>query len=365
MKIKTTQEKLLKILQTCSCFIATKFSSLPALRGVYIKGEEEKLHFFATNLNSYYHTSIAIMKTSLFELVIEPRKIIEFLSLLSPGEIELEIKEKAVHFYQKKIKGVFPVIESNDFPLPPETKGEKQRIKTNFFTTNLPLVLFSVSPDESRPVLTAVNFLSQEGAMTMVSTDGFRLSLLKTKKEIDIPSLLISSDFLEKVIKEARGEESLVFGYLVEDKMVYVQIGEAELYSRLIDGEFPPFGKVIPQEAKTTIIFDREEFLRNVKLVSVFARDYSNVVVCTVRKEGVHLRPKTDRETENDAFQEVEFSGEEQSLAFNYKFLIDFLNTIDSKKIIMQVLRPDAPVVFKSEEYPDFLHIIMPVRIQE
>ena len=77
------------------------------------------------------------------------------------------------------------------------------------------------------------------------------------------------------------------------------------------------------------------------------------------------MRPKKEASEENMAEQEVEMEGDEQQVAMNYKFLLDFLNHTDSKKITIEILRSDAPLVLRTDNNPQFLHIIMPVRIQE
>lgn len=366
MKIQISKEILLEKLITASHFTTTRFSSLNILQGILVKGEKNSLHFYSTNLNSFFHTKIKIELEGEFTCIIEPKKIIEFISLLPAGKINIEIKEKKVFLMQGKTKGTFPLINDGEFPMPPQIDEKKQKIKTEFLTKNLPLILFSTSTDSTRPQLTGVNIVSQENDMSIVSTDGFRLSLLKTKKELDIPSLLVSADFLREIANLAKEEKEIIFSYSQKEKVVLFCLEESEFFSRLIEGDFPAFEKVIPQDMKTKVVVNRDEFLRNMKLVSVFARDYSNIIVCEFKKDGLHIRPKIESEGENDIFQEIlHIEGEEQRVAFNFKFIIDLTNHLEHKEIIIEILRPDAPVIFKSEENKNFLHLIMPVRIQE
>jgi DNA polymerase-3 subunit beta len=161
-----------------------------------------------------------------------------------------------------------------------------------------------------------------------------------------------------------REEKEAVFQFSKTEKVVAVRSGENEFYTRLIEGEYPPFEKVIPQEIKTKAVLDREELLRNIKIASVFAREFSNIIIFEFEKDGLRLVPKTDSAAENEAFQEADITGESQKVALNSKFVLDALNNLDSKNITIEVLRPDAPVVFKIEDKKNFLHIIMPIRIQ-
>lgn len=365
MNFQITKEIFLENLFSSSHFTTTKFASLSLLQGVLVKGEEKHLHFYSTNLNSFFHSSIPVKNEEKFECVIEPKKIIEFVNLLSAGDISLEISEKNITVSQKKTKGTFPLINKEDFPMPPEIKEKEKKLNISFLTNNLPLILFSSSTDTTRPQLTGVNIVSQKEDLVMVSTDGFRLSFLKMKNDMKLPSMLIPGQFLKEVLYFLKEEKEVDFSYSEAEKTVVFRSGGKEFFSRLVEGDFPPFEKVIPSEVKTKITIEREEFLRNIKLVSVFARDYSNIIICDFQKEGLHIKPKIEGDGGNDIFQDIEIEGEGQKIAFNFKFILDFLNNISYKNITIEVLRPDAPVVFKTEENKDFLHLIMPVRVQE
>ena len=365
MKLTILKEPFLEKLNFASRFASSKISSLVALQGVFIKAGKETIDFYSTNLNSYYHTVLKTEGRNDFAVIIDPKKISEFLSLLSPGKIDFEVKEKQVVISQGKTKGEFPVMSAEEFPLPPKIDGQSQEIPTEFFLKNLPLVLFAASADETRPVLSGINFLMTDSDLSIVATDGFRLSLIRLKKTVDFPSMILPAGFLSEIVHLVKDEKNIKFNYLTQEKTVAFHIGEHDLYTRLIEGDYPPFEKVIPTSHKTTIVLEKDEFLRNIKLISIFAREFSNIVILKTTKEGVEIKPKTDQEGGNITVQEAVVEGEEQKIAFNYRFVLDLLNNLEAKKIIIELLRADAPVVFKSDKNPDFLHIIMPVRIQE
>ncbi|MBI4225926.1 DNA polymerase III subunit beta [Candidatus Roizmanbacteria bacterium] len=364
MKIKLSREELSSKLSLAARFTSSKITSLSTLLGVHLKKEGKKLHIYSSNLNSFFHTSLSAEFEGEGDFIIEPKKPIEFLSFLAEAKIELEIKDKQLLIKSGRTKGKFPLMNVTDFPPPPKIEEKKQKIKTEFLINNLPLVLFAAATDETRPTLSGINFLTNE-ELLLVSTDGFRLSLVKTKKEEELPSVIIPADFLREITHFIKEEKEIIFSYSAKEKIISFTLEETEFYSRLIEGDFPPYEKVIPQEKKTTVTLEKEEFLRNIKLISVFARDLSHIVVLEVKKDGVKFTPKTSEGEENSAFQEGEVGGDEQKVAFNYKFLLDLLNAVDSKNIIVEILRSDAPVVFKIDNNQNFLHIIMPVRIQE
>jgi len=360
------KDEFLKNLKLASRFTASRLSSNILLSGVYIKKEKKLIHFYASNLNFHFHSTLETSNEKNFDLVIEPKNIIDFLSYLNQNEFELIIEDKKIIIKSGKNQGEFPLFPKEDFPLPPKINKEQQEIKKEFLEKNLPMVLFACASDESRPILTGVNFVSNNGKILLVGTDGFRLSLLKLEKEINLPNMIVSASFLREVLDLLTKEEKIFFSYSEDEKTVYFKINNIELYSRIIEGEYPPFEKVIfTQEGKTKLIVEKDSFLENLKLISVFSRELSNnIVILDVKKEGVYLRPKTDEETtKSQAFLDAEIKGEEIKVAFNIKFLIEFLNHVLGERVVVEILRPDAPVSFKDEEKENLLHIIMPVRI--
>ncbi len=365
MKIQLPKNDFLKKIELSSRFTSSKLSSSTSLQGVCLVGEENKINFYSTDLNYYYHSILKYVGNNKFKIIIEPKKVIEFLSLLPDLKIEIDIKEKAIVISQGKIKGQFPLFSDQDFPFPPKNTEEKQKIKTSFFKESLPYLFFSVSSDETRPVLTGVNFVTDDENLQLVATDGFRLSLLTLKKDLPFSSMIIPAGFLINAQRFINKETEIEFSYLKEEKLLAFFIGENDIYVRMIEGEYPPFEKVIPTEKKTTVIIDSEEFLRSVKLVSVFSKEFSNIIIMEVEKDSVKFIPKVGQGEEDVVFQEAKIEGDSQKIAFNYKYLIDFLSHVPKKKIIIELLRSDAPVVFKIEGINNFFHIIMPVRIQE
>jgi len=365
------KEDFLKNLKLASRFTSSKLSSNTLLSGVYIKKEKKTLHFYATNLNFYFHstlnTHLNTQEEKKINLVVEPKNIIDFLSYLPQSEIELIVEDKKVVIKSEKNQGEFPLFPKEDFPLPPKIEEKQQEIRKEILEKNLPMVLFACASDETRPVLTGVNFSSDDDKIVLVGTDGFRLSLLSIKKEINLPKIIVSASFLREVLGLLNKEDKVFFSYSKEEKIIYFKINNIELYSRIIEGEYPPFEKVIPsQEGKTSFAVERDLFLQSLKLISVFSREFSNIVILDVKKDGVYLKPKTEEKiTKNQAFLEAEVKGEEIKVAFNIKFILEFLNHVLGRRVVVEILRPDAPVCFRDEKKEDFLHIIMPVRISD
>ena len=365
MQITTNKEKLLKAITLASHFTSSRIGATAGLQGVLFLNTKKTLNIYSTNLNTFFHKALESDLEEEVRFLLDPHKILEFISLLNEGEVTLLIEKDKLFISQKKTKGSFSFLSHSDFPTPPKVDGEGQTIDVIKFEDIISLVLFSASRDLSRPVLSGINFVEKEGDIDIVTTDGFRLSLFHMKNELKMKSMLVPADFLLELMRNIKDKKEIVMNYLDGEKMIYFKTGNDEYYTRLIEGDFPPYERVIPVEKKTTVVVEKADLIRNVKLISVFARDFSSIIICQFKKGELMLSPKTEGGAENTTTQEIELEGEEMKVAFNFKFLLEFLNTTNEDKIIIELLRPDAPVVLRTPKEKNYLHIIMPVRIQE
>lgn len=366
MKISVSKNILQDALSTASHFVLSKISSIQALQNGLISFDREKISITTTNLNEFFYCSFKAGVTGKGKAIVDIKKIVEFLSFLPPGKIDLEITEKSLIIKSEKTKGSFGTISSDEFPNLPQTEGKKYKLKKELIEKVLPLIIFSAARDEGRPTLTGINFTTGNNIRHIVSTDGFRLSLYTEKDKEDFPNATISAGVLAEVIKLAGVDTEITVVFSEVDKTVKFEIKDMSIYSRIIEGDFPPFEKVIPGEYKTKITLNREEFLRNMKLAAVFARELSNTIVFDIKKDGLYINPKTSIDTdESTIYQEGQIEGEAQKIAFNHKFVIDFLNNIKDKEVVFEMTTSGAPGVFKGASNKNFIHIIMPIRMDE
>lgn len=364
MKFEIPKEELLRKINTASKFSLSRISSNSTLQGVLIKIKDQQIEILSTNLVDYFYTSIKLKGEGSGSFVIDAKKIIEFLNFLPSGDITIEIVDKKITIKKDKTEGTFNTMSPVDFPEPPLFEGKTFELNKKTINEILPLVLFSTSKDDSRPVLTGINWTNKNDKNYIVSTDGFRLSLFEDTSKNDFQGSIAAS-VLNEIISLIDGDDSVNITHSSEEKKMLFEVGDYKIYSQLIEGDFPPFEKVVPDGYKTKIIVDREEFLRNIKLNSIFARDFSNIVILELKKEGLFIRPKIKEEGSMVTSQEVEFEGEEQKIAFNYKFVLEILNILKTKKIIFEMTSKNAPGVFKTENNKNYIHIIMPVRTDD
>lgn len=365
MKFTLDKEIFSKNLTIAQKFTSDRLSASPALQGIYLSFSKKTLHTYATDLNTYCHLQTPLVSTEEGAVIIDPKKTLEFISLLQQGDISGEITEGKLTLSQGTTRGVFPTILIDEYPLPPTTKEKPQKIPASFFQKHLPFLLFTASTDDARPVLTGVQCTVRDGSITLVTTDGFRLSIVQTPFDGDFPQMIIPARFLKEVLRYLKEKDQIEVTYMPSEKMFALAIDGATFSTRLIEGDFPAYERVIPKESAARATLNAQELLRKTKIVSIFARDFSNVILYQFEKGKLTLSPKKEGNKENATTQDVAYEGEPLRVAFNFRYIIDFLNNIDAEDISINLLRADAPVVFRPKDNDTFTHIIMPVRITE
>ena len=374
MIIQVLQENLSNAITTTSRFASVK-AQLPVLANILLSAKKNKLIISATNLEMSVSLSIGAKVKKDGEITVPARVINDLVNNLKAGQINLSSEKERLKIKTSGFNSQISGMNSSDFPkIPHSISGKSIDMVKEDFYSSLSQVLFSVSVDETRPVLTGVLVIMDKNGLTMVSTDGFRLSQkklgVKTGKESE-GKIIIPKNTLSELLRLSDGEKNVKFLIDKKENQVMFGISDTVLTSRIIEGEFPDFERIIPKESKINISVDKEELLRAIKLASVFARESANVVRLTVKKNSLEVTAESSQsgsqETEVDAKVETDTNISKKGfvIAFNYRFLEDFLNATGGDDVRIEFSEENAPGVFLDPKDKDFLHIIMPVRLND
>lgn len=368
MTINIKKDVLKDKLQFSSLF--TKSSLIqPSLGNIMFVFKKNKLFIYASNLSSFYTTSVSI-ETDLKEpkeVVFDPKKLIEILSFVQDDQVSFVLDDKYLSFKSSNVKAKFQVSTANQYPQPPEIKNTVD-YKTADLVSSIESVLFSSANDDTKPALTGINFTKQDDKLLIASTDGFRLSVFSAENldfsNLSQDSVVIPAEFLSVVLRRIKEKKQVKLGFDSKEKLFYFGVEEDNFYTRIIDETFPPFLQVIPENFNLFVEVDKESFIKNIKIASVFAKDFSNVVVFDIAKNGFNIYPRSDEsEGDGEVFQSAKVKGEPLKIAFNFKYVLDFLNNIKGDIVEINIVSSQAPALFRIKEDKNFIHIIMPVKI--
>lgn len=364
MKLTVLQKNLSSAVSSASR-IASPKAQLPVLGNLLLNARKEKLLISSTNLEISLSITVGAKVEREGDITIPARVFNDLVNNLNSGQIELQSSKENLQIKSDNFSSSVAGMNSSDFPEIPRTITSAISVSGNLFMNSLDEVLFAVSVDETRPVLTGVLIIIDENTITMVATDGFRLSKKVIKiKEGYKASFIIPKNALSELSRLST-EDEIKLSFERDEKQVLFGMENIVLASRIIEGEFPDFDRIIPKDNKYKVNIDKQDLLRAVKLASVFARDAANVVKFTLREKsiGVSAESSASGSQEGSVDAKVDGFDEEMVIAFNYRFIEDFIGSVDGDSVNIELNGSDAPGVFKDPEVEDYLHLIMPVKI--
>lgn len=372
MKIQVLQENLNKSLTIASRSISTKVQ-LPILANILLKTDQNRLQISATNLETGIVLWLGAKIIGEGEISIPAKTLSEIVSSLSAGTIDLETEGNNLKLSSDRYNAVLNGIPASEFPKFPSVSEESlMAFPSEKLIEGINQVAFAAAADEGRPVLTGVLLKIEEKKLSLIATDGYRLSVkvIETESQIkETKSLLLPAKTLMEVGRiiadsKTEGGQIIQVGHAKEQNQTIFVFPEIKLFSRVIEGEFPDYEKIIPKTSSLKVILDKEEFNRAVKLVSVFAKDSSNIIRFKINKESMEISANSPQVGENKFSLGAKIEGEEMEIAFNFRFLQGFLGAVAGNEVSLELNGSLNPAVFRSVGDESFLHVIMPVRLQ-
>jgi len=371
MEIVILQENLKKGISAVQNIIG-KNLTLPILNNILLSTENNLLKLTSTDLEIAisYWVPCKIQKKG--QITIPTRLFSNFINNLPVKKIELKTKTNNViqikcENFKSNIKG----LDAKEFPIIPKIKTNlKTKIECEKLIQGLNQVINFTSLSNIRPEISGVfiNFNSKK--IKVVATDSFRLGekvINLTNKETDqvknsiiIP--LKTAQELIRVLSDKNKDELIEI--FIEKNQVLFKTKELELISRLIEGNYPNYEQLITDQFETTLILDRIEFLNAIKISSLFSSKINDVKLKVFPKKSlVEILAQDIEVGENISTLKGDIKGKEIEVIFNYKYLIDGLNSIETKKIIFGLNGEINPGIIKPVGDQSFIYVIMPIKL--
>ncbi len=370
MKLVCTQQALENALNIVGKAI-TQNTTLPVLNNVLLNAEGSRLIFSGTNLEVAIQCYINAEVKGEGAITVPARLLQSYISLLKEEKVELSVDENNSLLVESgsshtKIKG----IAAEEFPIIPSVN------KDNVFIVNrkeleqgITQTVFAAAANSTRPVLSGLLFDLRNGVFKLVATDSYRLAEkriavkdgLKFELQALVPAKIVGE--LGKILNKATVEEVEI---TISKNQILFVVGEVRMISRLIEGKFPDYEKIIPKQGKTKISVKTDDLSLVVKRVALFARENNNNIKCAITNDD-KMVISTDETKVGEEKAEIsgKVDGENNKIALNSQFLLDVLNYIQAPEIIIELDDKLSPAVIKNatEAEKTYLYIIMPLKI--
>ncbi|MFA5075997.1 MAG: DNA polymerase III subunit beta [Patescibacteria group bacterium] len=385
MRFSCTQENFNQGLTVVS-HVASKNVNLPILNNVLLKTEEGGIRLLATNLEIGISCFIRGKVEEQGEFTIPARVLADYINLLPSQKIDVSLKENYLDIncdnYQTKIKGE----PASEFPLVPQIKREKPLVaKVGDLVKALQQVIFAVSLSESRPELSGVllDFIVEKGKLIIAATDSYRLAEKNLKvagREDGVRTIIPANTLqeLQRILGSASKNQLLADNeskaenveiYLGENQILFVY-NNIELVSRVIEGQYPDYSQIIPQNYQTQVVIGTDDLIKAVKSSSLFVKTGINDVLLEFNPSNEVVVSSVNTQLgENQSVLTANITGPKNSAVLNYRYLLDGLQALGTPEVILEVIDNNTPIILKpvltSAEAGvdrDYLYLVMPIK---
>ena len=342
--------------------ITDKKSLMPILSNLLMKFGSEGIKIYSTDLEISAIGYLNYKAKEEKKIILNGRKLQEILKEMDSGEIHLKIDENTLTIKQKKAEFVLSLQDPEEFPEVKKIEGKEEFvIKGYMLLEMINKVSFAVSLDETRYILTGIYMKGANGKMIVVGTDGYRMSLCqKGVDELkDFKGIIIPKRSVYEIERMVDGKDEV--RVVIDDKHVQISTDIITLISRTIEGNFPDYDNVIPENNTNIITVEKDLFLKGIRKVSAII-GRSEPVKIKFQNNKMEIDAESDVGRAKEVI-DINYEGEELNMNFNVKFVIDVLSHIDGNKIIIKVPEAYGAVLFEGEEGMDHRNIIMPIRI--
>ncbi len=367
MNISVLQENLLKALGRTGRVVSPK-AQLPIMQNVLLDARESVLCVTAASLELTELVAVPAKVEKPGGICVASRLLTDLVTSLPQEAVQLVVKDGALYVRCSGATATIPGIPAAEFP--PVVQPKKQqtvKLAKSALLTALGGVLFAAATDEGRPILTGVKFVKGERGILLTATDGYRLSRknlnasIAGDADVVVPARALLE--VEKVGQEEKTAETVDMTMADDGELVF-GVADTEIHTRAIAGDYPSVEKIIPKTYGTRLLIDTTAFARAVKSAAVFARDSANIIRLHIENQAAVVSANTPQVGENHVTVDAKVDGEGGEIAFNGRFLTEFLNNFTADELLFEMTGSLNPGVFKSPKDESYIHIIMPVRVQ-
>ncbi len=360
MRLQVTQENLARALNSVAR-VANSRNPLPILSNVLLKTHDNRLSIVATNLDIAITHYIGSKIEDNGSITVPARLMQDFVSSLPGGVLQMQLQDNKLKITTDQYQSTINGINAEEFPVMPAiSDGHEWSVNAKTFKRGLQQVLFAASSDDARPVLTGIYLHSLEGKLYMAATDSYRLAEKQLGKSQAEVSLLIPATALQDVLRIiGDSDEDVQIHH--DDQQVLFTIGDVSLVTRLIDGKYPDYRKLVPSAFKNVAKLQRDDFINVTKVSSLFARESAGSITLRVEEGAVRVDSVASQLGENTATATAEVKGGGE-VTLNSRYLLEGLNGLHSDEVEFNFNGKLEPCVLRSKSEPDYLHLVMPLR---
>ncbi len=366
MRVVCGKDELAEKLQVVGRGVSTR-TTVQILAGIMLRASEGRLYLSATDMEISLRVSLEAQVEDEGAVVVPGRLLVDIVRLLPGGEVTLEhgAEDGVVRLTCGSASYALNTYGPEDFPRLPEVDPDTSfTVERKGFLDTIARVSRSASRDESRPVLTGVLVRFEGGKVVMAATDSYRLSVKETELTQGPPQELeaiVPARALAELARIGQATESETIEVGVQENQIVFGVDGVWLTARRIDGQFPNYRQLLPEQFEAEVQLPREELLDVVRRTGLLAQRKSPL---KLRFENGELTVSARTQDIGEARESlpVSYAGEALEIGFNAEFLRDGLESVTDETVRLKLISPLRPGLLHGES-DDFLYLIMPIRL--
>ena len=363
MKFKIEKSVFLNGLQAVQNVVGSN-STLPILSNVLLRANKTELLLTTTDLDVTVSCNLEADVEQPGSTTLPVRRLFSIIRELSGADVALEVNDKDVATIKSgSSKFTLNGISEDEFPPTPKVESKfSYNMQQNLFKEMLSMVQYAASTDETRQSLNGVFLKFNAEKFAMVATDGRRLALIE--QEVELPSdtdvkMILPTKAVNELHHTLGDDEEVKINST--DKQIFFEFGNVSVSSKLIDGTYPNYEQVMPDNNDTRITIERESLLFALKRASLLSVDSSSAVKLTFADNRITVLMSNPEVGEARETIPIKYEGKEISIAFNPDFMIEPLKNISEDEVFFELFDEMSPGVLKCSL--PFVYVLMPVRI--
>jgi len=363
LRITVSKDELVQALGVVARAVSTR-TSVQILSGILLEASGSELRVAATDMELSLRATVAAQIDGDGSLVLPGKTLVDIARLLPSDEVTIEHKpsESVVHVTAGSASYTLHTYNPEDFPrLPDVSAVQTFPVDRESLLETIHRVARASSRDESRPVLTGILVQFAAGKLTMAATDSYRLAVKETTLNSTAPDLeaIVPGRALTELARIATAGDAIDVG--VHDNQVVFGTEGIWLTSRRIDGQFPNYRQLLPEQFEHVLTLPRAELLEVVRRASVMIQRATPLQLRFAEGE-ITVIARTHEVGESQESMPAPYSGETLEIGFNADFLRDGLESVDGDDIRFKLISPLRPAVLQGDG-DEFTYLVMPIRL--
>jgi DNA polymerase-3 subunit beta len=369
MELVVRKNDLLRELQLFQGIVERK-NTIPILANVLMDASDGEVRFLATDLEVGLRSKCAATVSKPGALTLPAKKLYEIVKALPDTDIRIAQDKSGVKVAADRFDSRMQTLPRDDFPSLPQSGGAPTAtIPSAAMKEMVGKTQFAITGEDTRFFLNGAQFVLRPDSMSLVATDGHRLALVTVKRDGKAKNSEENKAILPKktlgelgrLLSEGDGDITYERG----ENHMFFEVGGRTLISRMIDGQFPAYERVIPKGNDKHIEFERDRLTNAVKRVALLANERSRSVKFQIDKGKVDVTSSSPELGEAHETLPVEYSGAAMQICFNAQYVLDFLSAVTTDVVALELKDEVSQAVMMpvgAEGY-DYTYVIMPMRV--